>query len=80
MAGSQQNTRTLYSLAVRKGWTIKSGAEAKPGDILLNPSSHTEIYIGNGKVYKCGSTSAIRAESTNNNPSKFEYSITVTKP
>lgn len=80
LAGSQQNTRTLYSLAVRKGWTIKSGAEAKPGDILLNPSSHTEIYIGNGKVYNCGSTSAIRAESTNNNPSKFEYSITVTKP
>lgn len=75
----QLNTGSLYSFAQRKGWKIKPGSQAEPGDILLNPASHTEIYIGNGKVYNCGSTSAIREESSNVSTS-FQYAITVTKP
>ncbi len=80
LAGAQQTTQTLYTLAVRKGWTIKSGSEAQAGDILLNPSSHTAIYAGNNQSYDCGSDTAIQSEIKSCNPASFQYSITVTKP
>lgn len=80
LEGWQQSTRTIIPLANRYGWTIKSGSEAQPGDILLNPTTHTEIYIGDGKSYNAGSTDAIRSEYSNCNPSSFQYAITVTAP
>lgn len=80
LEGWQQSTGTLLSLANRYGWTVKSGSEAQAGDILLNPSSHTEIYRGDGTSYNAGSTNAIRREYDSCNPGEFQYSITVTAP
>ena len=80
LAGWQQSTGTLLSLANRYGWTVKSGSEAQPGDILLNPGSHTEIYRGNGTSYNAGSTDAIRRDYDTCDPGGFQYSITVTAP
>lgn len=42
-------------------WKKVSITEAQPGDILAK-NGHVEIYAGDGKVYNCGSTSAIRAK------------------
>lgn len=80
LEGWQQSTGTFLSLANRYGWTVKTGSEAQPGDILLNPATHTEIYIGDGKSYNAGSTNAIRREYDSCNPGSFQYSITVTPP
>ncbi len=80
LKGHQKTTSTLYTFAKSKGWEIKKGSEAKPGDILLNPNEHTEIYAGNNQVYNCGSNSAIQEAIGTNNPSSFKYSITVSKP
>lgn len=80
LAGYQQTTWTLVDRAREYGWTMKPGSEAQPGDILLNPSTHTEIYIGDGKVYNCGSTNSIRSKYTYDDPARYQYAITVTKP
>ena len=80
LEGWQQSTGTFLSLANRYGWTVKTGSEAQPGDILLNPATHTEIYIGDGKSYNAGSTNAIRREYDSCSPGSFQYSITVTPP
>lgn len=48
------------------------------GDILVR-STHTEIYCGNGKSYNCGSTSAIRAETSNCTPARFTKAFRVNK-
>lgn len=79
LAGSQQTTRTLYGLAQRKGWTIKSANEAQPGDIMLRLNYHTSIYAGDGYLYDCGSDEWIQEEKTKMNM-VYDYAITVTKP
>ena len=53
-------------------------SDVKAGDILVR-SNHTEIYCGNGKAYSCGSTSAIREEYSNCNPSGFTNAYRVNK-
>ena len=78
-AGWQQSTSTLLSEARKHGWTVKSGSEAQPGDIVLNPGVHTAIYAGNGQFYDCGTTKFIRTPLVTYNPG-YAYAITVTKP
>lgn len=50
----------------------------KAGDILVR-NGHTEIFCGNGKSYNCGSTRAIRSETSNCNPLRFTKAFRVTK-
>lgn len=58
---------------VIKGQVTKS--KCKAGDILL-VNGHVEIYIGNGKSYSAGSTSAIRTKNgTSTNFKRFNYII-----
>ena len=43
----------LYNKLIKAGWKkikIRTTKDLKPGDILINPNRHVEIYIGDGKT------------------------------
>ena len=53
-------------------------SNVKVGDILVK-RGHTEIFCGNGKSYNCGSTRALRSETSNCTPSNFTKAFRVNK-
>lgn len=59
-------------------WKKVSLSQAQAGDILAK-EGHVEIYVGNGKVYNCGATSAIRAKEPTSQTITNGVAIRVTK-
>ena len=45
------------------GFEEVSLSELQPGDIVVR-SGHTEIYAGDNRTFNCGSTNAIRSETS----------------
>lgn len=57
--GGASYTGNMYFAFINSGFVdvtnqvnLATGAGLKKGDVLLNKKSHTELYIGNGKVVK----------------------------
>lgn len=56
----------IETILNKKGWK-KIGtniSKAKPGDVLVYGSDHTEIYAGNNRVYNAGATEHLRTYDT----------------
>ena len=50
-------------------------SEYQPGDIIVNLSSHIEIFAGPGKVYNCGTTGGLQAPGPIGGPSYSSYEV-----
>lgn len=71
-------TGNMYNAFIRCGFTdvsskinFASGSGLKRGDVLLNPSHHTEIYIGNGKL--CGAHSNYDGKTGDSSGREINY-------
>lgn len=61
------------------GWKVYPASQAQAGDVLIK-DGHMEIYVGNNRSYNCGSTQAIREETSFCNPNNFTTAIRINKP
>lgn len=63
-------------LANPYGFEVINTSDAQAGDIVVR-STHTEIYAGNGRSYNCGSTNAIRSETSGCSLTSFTRALRV---